>query len=273
MEEKLLEIKELFKNERLSNAFELISQLQGEYDKSQNPEVDIIKADLELANECLSLLADLESWTLVKQTEEIATFTKGSSSEFIIRAEMIADSPMLPILALFSEVHLLKEWVPILKDATCLSQPTKFRRIIQYKYNLPWPANDMDMVVTAVGIPIMDNNSALIVLRSLDSFSEFLGVDIPKPEGPRLTLTIGCLNLTYLGPEKTQVSLIAKSNPHMPIIPIQLINYATKHGVYYFMEAVRNKANAFRGSVFEQLVEANPSYYQEIRDRIQGIST
>ena len=210
---------------------------------------------------------------MVKQTDDIATFAKGSSTEFIIRAEMIANSPMLPVLALFSEAQLLKEWVPILKDAECLSQPTKFRRVIQYKFKLPWPANDMDMVVSAVGIPIPENNSVLIVLRSLDTVSEFLGVNIPSPEGPRLTLTIGCLNLTYLGPEQTQLSLIAKSNPHMPIIPIQLINYATKHGVYYFMEAVRNKANNFRGSVFEDLVNANPQYYQELRDRISGIST
>ena len=269
MESKLEEIKSLFRDERLKQAHDLITQLEPSDPQSTIPEINIIKEDLLLANECLELLADLDSWEIVKQTGDIATFAKGSSTEFIVRAEMIANSPMLPILAIFSEVQLLKDWVPILKDAVCLSQPTKFRRIIQYKFKLPWPANDMDMVVSAVGIPIPENNSILIILRSLDAVSDILDVSIPRPEGSRLTLTIGCLNLTYLGPEQTQVSLIAKSNPHMPIIPIQLINYATKHGVYYFMEAVRDKANQFSGSVFEELVRNNPEYYQEIKDRIQ----
>ena len=183
---------------------------------------------------------------------------------------MIANSPMLPILALFSEVQHLAEWVPILKEASCLSTPTKFRRIIQFKFNLPWPANDMDMVVSAVGIPIPENKSALIVLRSLDNTTEMLGTTIPPPSGKRLTLTIGCLNLTYLTEDQTQISLIARSNPHMPVIPIQLINYATKHGIYYFMEGVRNKANAYKGGIFEQLVDANPQYYHDLRDRIEN---
>jgi hypothetical protein len=272
MENTLQQIRQLFVEERLGRAHELIQNLAKDCDTTAYPEVEVVQADLALADECLTLLADLDSWTLVKQTDNIATFTKGSSTEFIVRGEMLVDCSMLPILALFSEVQLLKDWVPILKDASCLATPTKFRRIIQYKFNLPWPANDMDMVVSAVGIPIPENNSVLIVLRSLDTVSEILGVEVPRAEGRRLTLTIGCLNLTFLGPESTQVSLIAKSNPHMPIIPIQLVNYATKHGVYYFMDAVKNKAKGFEGSPFEELVRNNPQYYQELRERIQGLS-
>ena len=272
MSEKLAEIRELFKDERLTQASKLIQEL-GEYSASEIPEIDIIKEDISLANDCLTLLADLESWTLVKQTEEIATFYKGSDSEFIVRSEMLVNAPMLNILAIFSEVHLLKTWVKILKDATCLATPSKFRRIIQYKYDLPWPANNMDMVVSAVGIPIPENNSVLIVLRSLDAVSQFLDIPIPQPEGIRLTLTIGCLNLTHLGPDQTQVSLIAKSNPHMPIIPVQLINYATKFGIYQFMESVKNKAQNIEGSEFEVLMQSNPSYYKDLKERIDNISS
>jgi hypothetical protein len=271
MSEKLSQIKDLFKDERLAQAYSLINEV-GDYNPQDAPEIDVIKADMSLADECLSLLADLESWELVKQSEDIATFSKGSSSEFIVRSEMLVNSPMLNILALFSEVHLLKTWVKILEDASCLATPSKFRRIIQYKFDLPWPANNMDMVVSAVGIPIPENNSVLIVLRSLDTVEQFLDVAIPKPTGTRLTLTIGCLNLTYLGPEQTQVSLIAKSNPHMSIIPSQLINYATKFGIYYFMEGVKNKTLGFAGSEFEKLMLANPSYYKDLKERIDGLN-
>lgn len=271
MSENLLLIKELFRDERLAQAHKLILELE-DYSEAENPEIEVIKADISLANECLELLADLESWTSVKQTEDIATFCKGSDSEFIVRSEMLIDCPILNILVIFSEVQLLKTWVKILTDASCLGTPSKFRRIIQYKFDLPWPANNMDMVVSAVGIPIPENNSVLIVLRSLDTVSSLLDIQIPRPEGIRLTLTIGCLNLTYLGPNRTQVSLIAKSNPHLPIIPVQLINYATKFGIYHFMESVKNKAMNIAGSEFEVLMNANPSYYKDLKDRVDNIS-
>lgn len=61
MDEKLLKIKELFNDDRLQRAHNLISELKTAYDPALVPEISIIQEDLALANDCLELLADLDS--------------------------------------------------------------------------------------------------------------------------------------------------------------------------------------------------------------------
>lgn len=281
MEAKVEEIKQLFREDRLIIAHEKLTQLGRIYIENtlseeqkqsllQMPEIEAIKEDLRLANILLEHLADLDSWEMVCQEGDIATFSNTTTTELVIRGEMLLHQPMTPLLSLFCEVDLLKDWVPILKDAKCLGQPSAFRRIIHYFFDLPWPVTDRDMVISAVGVPIPENNSVLMVLRGLDEFanSSFLGVPIPEAAGVRITCKIACLNVCILGPNEIQISIIAKVDPHMHLIPQQLINYATKHGVYYFLQAVKERCENYAGSVHEDCVNANPGYYQEVVSRI-----
>ena len=128
------------------------------------------------------------------------------------------------------------------------------------------------MVVSAVGIPIPENNSVLILLKSINT-PTYLDIPIPDPESIRMNLLIGCLNINYISNNETQISLIAKCDPKLALIPQAIINYATKHGVFYFMEAIRKKCDEYTGSQHEELVNAHPEYYEEIRKRISNLSS
>ena len=216
---------------------------------------------------CLSLLGDMDAWHLIKQSEDIATFTRTNSTEFMVRAEMLLHHPVFPVLALFSECQLLHEWVPILENARVLGTPSKFRRVIQYFMKLPWPVENRDMMVSAIGIPIPQNKSVLIVLKSIETPS-YLEVEVPPPSNVRIDLKLGCLNVTYVSANETQISMITRCDPKLALVPAAIINYATKHGVFYFMEAIKKMCDEYSGSQHEELVNANPGYYQEIRDRI-----
>ena len=209
----------------------------------------------------------MDEWELIKQSEDIATFTKTNTTQFMVRAEMLLNHPVFPVLALFSECQLLHEWVPILQDAKVLGTPSKFRRVIQYFMKLPWPVDNRDMVVSAVGIPIPQNKCVLIVLKSIERPS-YMDIEVPPPEHVRVELNVACLNVTYVSANETQISMIAGCDPKLALVPDVVINYATKHGVFYFMEAIKKMCDQYTGSQHEQLVNANPGYYQEIRDRI-----
>lgn len=233
--------------------------------------ISVIKQDLSHANDCLEQLGDMDDWNICKQSEDIATFTKGTNASFMVRAEMLLKHPIFPILSLFSECQLLHNWVPILRHAHVLGTPSKFRRVIHYLLKLPWPVENRDMLVSAVGIPIPQNKSVLIILKSIDSQSYF-DIAIPQPDCVRMDLTLCCLNVNYISENETQISFIAQCDPKLAMIPNALINYATKHGVFYFMEAVRDMCDKYTGSEHEELVNAKPEYYQEIRDRIINMS-
>ncbi|CAG9321087.1 unnamed protein product [Blepharisma stoltei] len=274
MDTQLEEIKQLFRDDRLILAHKKLTELEAELSTeeklsvSQISEISVIKEDLRLANLLLELLGDLESWELVAQDEDIATFSKNTTSEVIVRGEMLLHTPITPLLALFSECDLLKNWVPILKDAKCLGRPSIFRRIIHYFFDLPWPVTNRDMVVSAVGIPIPENSSTLMILRSIDEYSSFLDINIPTSEGVRITMNYACLNITYISPNESQISLIARCDPHMSLIPTFLVNYVTKHGILYFLQSVREQCQQYEGSVHQEYVNANPGYYEEVMKRI-----
>ncbi|CAG9310334.1 unnamed protein product [Blepharisma stoltei] len=274
MEAKVEEIKQLFRDDYLIQAHKKLTELEAELTDEEKlslaemSEARVIKDDLQMANLLLEHLSDLESWEPVAQEEDIVTFSKSTQSEVIVRGEMLLHQPITPLLALFSECDLLKNWVPILKDAKCLGQPSIFRRIIHYFFDLPWPVTNRDMVVSAVGVPIPENNSTLMIIRSIDQYTNFLGINIPAPEGIRITMDYACLNVTYLGPNESQISLIARCNPHMALIPTVLVNYVTKHGILYFLQSVREQCEKYEGSLHQQSVKANPAYYEEVVKRI-----
>ncbi len=229
------------------------------------PEIAAVKDILESANEALELLADMDSWSLINDEDDIATFSQGSDVNFIVRAEMLVDCAIFPILSLFSEIDLVPSWVELLKDARVISEPSTFTKLLWYKMNLPWPCNDRDMICRAVGIPIPDNNSVLVTLKSLEA-GNYLGTDVPEPaDGEvRMICKRGCINLMYLGPEKTQVSFIVHTDPQMNFIPQPLVNFGVKHGIYYFMKNIRDKAMHFKGSEFERRVQQKTEYYEKI---------
>jgi len=79
------------------------------------PEIAAVKDTLESANEALELLADMDSWSLINDEDDIATFSQGSDVNFIVRAEMLVDCAIFPILSLFSEIDLVPSWVELLK--------------------------------------------------------------------------------------------------------------------------------------------------------------
>ena len=70
------------------------------------PEVPIITESVKAVNLLLGELGDLNSWKLVYEENEIATFSKGGGKDFYIRAELVMHCHLFPACALFSEVDL-----------------------------------------------------------------------------------------------------------------------------------------------------------------------
>ena len=69
-----------------------------------------------------------------------------------------------------------------------------------------------------------------------------------------------------LEPERTQISMVIHSNPHLALIPQSLINFGTKQGIYLFMNMLRENAMNFKGSEFERRVNEKSDYYKKINE-------
>lgn len=109
---------------------------------------------------------------------------------------MIIETSLFPILALFSEADLLTSWLPMLQTANELGTPTNFRKVLYYEFKTPWPCSNRNAVLAGVGIPVPDEKSALLMLRSIKS-DRFLGVNLPeeRPGFVTIDLHLCCINI------------------------------------------------------------------------------
>ena len=275
-EQRVADIKGLFREDLISEAKDAIESLEAELSPSQRasflstPEVALLKGDIALAMQSLELLSDLDSWELVNDTEEIATFYRGSGTEFFVRAEMIMNQPMFPALALFSEIDLLSSWITVLKRVEVVSDVTNYRKVLRYALDIPWPASDRYILVSAVGIAIRQNKSAMIVFKDVEGDS-YLGAPMPPPEPGtvRANVEIGCINIMMLSPEQTQVSFIVKCDPQVALIPHSLLNFAEKKVVFFLLQMIRQKCKEYPGSEYERRVSVRTDYYELLRSRLE----
>ena len=273
MEAGIQEIKDLFYIDKLPEAYHKLRALESEYGTnevfidliSKCEEISILREDLKEADRCLELLADLDSWSPVKEIENLAIFSKKSNQDFIVRAELIIDTPFFPVLAVCNEIDLLPEWIQVVKSVETIAKLSSFRKLLWYKFNIPWPASNRDMVVNAYGITLPENNSIMILLRGVES-EKFLGIDIPQPDSGdvRITMKTGILNLMKRGENQTQISFITHSDPHVAMVPESLLNFCTETGIFYFMKSMQEKSMQFVGSIFEKRVEERHEFYQTI---------
>jgi len=279
---KLEVLKELFYEEKIEKAFELVSQLSVESKSNENlkakleccEEFQVLLEDMHLKSECKEMLSEVSTWTEVCNSDNIRTYSKGSGKNFMVRGEMYMDQPMLPTLALFSETDLLGTWLTMLENAQDLGTPSRFRRILQYKAGMPWPVKNREAVMRALGVPDIDSASALIIMKSIHSRTT-LGVEIPAQDEHhvRIDLKLACLNIAYLGPNSTHVSFIAHMDPKLKLVPQFIVNFVTKHILYYFLKEVRSKSMEYPGSIFEERVKQKPDYYQELLNTIHQLES
>lgn len=275
MESSIQEIKDLFYADKLQEAYKKLRDLESVHSSdpeyltalSQNEEISILREDLLEADRCLELLGDLDSWVSVKETENVAIFTKRSENDFIVRAEMLLDQPIFPILSVCNEIDLLPDWIQVVKSVQLLKSVSTFRKLLWYKFNIPWPASNRDLVVNAFGIPIPDNNSIMLILRGIE-IETFLGTPIPPPDkgDVRVTMKTGVLNFMKLSDTQTQMSFLSHSDPHVTLVPESLMNWCTQTGIFYFIKSMEDKTKAFAGSVYEERVNANPQFYESISE-------
>ena len=270
-------IRNLFLDEELVQAYELLEEFLNEYSAQSQilhmldsvPEIQALREDVADTTQCLDMLADMGSWTLNNESDGICTYISGNGREFLVRSEADIETGLFPILVLLAEPDMLPKWLPMLSDVKILGEPTKYRRILNYKFNLPWPVSDREASVLGRGMPLIDSRGLVIMLKTVER--NYLGTDIPgASEGSvKVDISLSCIYIQYPQENKCSISLIIRSDPKLSLIPQWLINYGTKQVAHIFVKNLREYATKFAGSEFEDRVKARPEFYNDIRKKLE----
>ena len=134
---------------------------------------------------------------------------------------------------------------------------------------LPWPLSNRDLLVSCTGVPMPQNKSVLLIIQDIGNKNTYLGNEMPPPDQGivRILMHHCCINLMQLGPNRTQVSFLVRSDPRIALLPAAVKNWGAKQGIFMFMRAIRDQCSRFPGSEYERRVEKNPQFYDTVKDR------
>ena len=96
----------------------------------------------------------------------------------------------------------------------------------------------------------------------------------PADEGTiRIDIPFGCVNMMYVSPEETLLTIVVRSNLHVvsgmqPLLPTSLINFGTKQIVFAMMERIKSYLISYEGSEYERRVKTKWQYYSEVSRRM-----
>lgn len=277
LEPHLNEIKSLFMEDLIEEAHEKLIQLEQQH--SHNPsilefihsheEIRIIKDDMQDIQTCLQFIDDTTNWQLVSDSKGVRThIRRGKGTQFIGRAEMQMDAHVFPFLSLFSETDLYSSWIKMMKNCQEIGNPTLFRRMIRYEVSMPWPIHTREVVLRGLGFPVRSRKSALVVVKSIETES-FLGIDIPRnPDMVRFRVHNACIEVKYLGPSSTKITILMWADSYLRLIPNWLLKWFAKKIVGIFMDSVRKEVSKFEGSEYENRVRTKAHYYDKIYERL-----
>lgn len=287
VEEVRSQLKRLFYEDKLMEMLDVLNEAGKQHSEhtlseeelkavQRMTEVEVLRADVADAERCLELLSDYSLWTKVRDESNIVTYCRDSSTEFLFRGEVVVQCSLFVLIALFSEDDLLPNLYcspsfTNLRNVSKIQNFTPYRNLAKYVYKLPWPIHDRELVVATCVFPIQESKSCLIVERTPFS-SDYLGYPLPdpSPEVVRMYVTTSCINLMFIEDDLTQITLIGSVNPNIvhstqPLIPATVINYVAKQEVYEIMEKIRQAADNFENSVYQQRVRERSDYYAEVR--------
>lgn len=88
----------------------------------------------------------------------------------------------------------------------------KYRKLLRYRYDLPWPLSNRESILFAKYIPLTDLNSMLAVMNSPNQ-PNFLGMPLPDPEKfTRMSIPLGGCLLKSTGPDQCEITFLSQTN-------------------------------------------------------------
>jgi hypothetical protein len=231
-------------------------------------EYNRFRSEEEYIDDCFALL-NSPNWVLVSESNGIKIESQGGGNNFFTRSSVDIPVSMFEVLSVISEADLAPSWVDALKGCEILASPTMTRKLVKYHFWFPWPVSDRHCIVEFNALPLPDRHACMVTMKTPSS-ENYMNMKIPAlNEGEtRMWVRTGCLYIEYIDPVRTRVTYVVTCDLNIALLPMVLINFGTKHIMYYVMDKLREKVLGFNGSIYEQRVREKPEFYDFLRKSI-----
>jgi len=174
------------------------------------------KKEFHHLNRTQQLLQEVDNWQVVRESSTITIESKSLNTEFLVRAKVVINKPAFYVIGVLSEIDLLTTWIEPLETAELLAEPSLFRKFTRYVLKFPWPLSNRESYFSFSGVPLHEQNAALIIMYSVEQ-DHYLHHKVPPPPSQlvRMMVPVGGLYVQFVDSNTTEVSFVVETNPYI----------------------------------------------------------
>ena len=227
----------------------------------------------------LEMIEDGDGWMTESVGKSLTTkYKKIPNTAFIsLKLEAVLDIPLLNVLTLIYEIELWREWVPFLSQSECLKNVHRASKAVYMRMGLPPPLSDRDAFLAGIGVDLMEENGAVVVLsRSFDTDTETIeryGIDITKTQrNVKIEMNLAGFRIRPLGPSSCELIGLANIDPKINFLPARLINWFMRKACTLLFERMLKKAQVLEGTPWEKAMKEpeKAAFYEWLNEKVEG---
>jgi hypothetical protein len=207
-----------------------------------------------------------DDWTLARDDGGVQThFRQGEEGLVTVRLSGVIEASVVNFVAVMQENDLWPEWIPRLSHASTHKAVSRFHKVVFVRVNGMGPVAARYLYLDGRGYDLLATAGAIVILaRNAEDVEAAAPV---KESDVMLRLLAGGAILLPVAPDVTQVVLLGRADPALPVIPFWLLNMVTKQLAHQAFEVMRERS-AQLPPVYAERIAQNPAVYAEVRRRM-----
>lgn len=244
----------------------------------------IRECDHELVN-LLEDMLDNSKWNLKYESRGVRVSLENSRDKLIrVKCEGEASVDVFSVCACLLEVDLFPEWMPGVDEALVTRKLSKFRKVVRISGPKPWPIKRDEAHVVAYG-DVVDCGRLGAATNSSTTKRAGVGVYLKPVPNPSVTKGRHLIEISggwFIEPlptrgdqhKRSRLTLIARIDPKIRLLPNWVINFVVKNIAYLFIPMIARQAKAFEKPLGRHTdrIDVQPDVYQEIEARLELLS-
>ena len=272
----------LFEEDKLHEAHELVELLEWSLQQAVAAGEDVeaatcVASDFEdlfrrVKREFAQLKSVLEycggaedQWMLARTSDGVQThYRLAEEGLMTVRLSGTIKASVVNIVAVMQENDLWTDWISRLSHSSTVRAVSPFHKIVFVRMNGLGPVAARYLYLDGRGYDLLTTAGAVVILARNAEEVE----DAPVKEGDVMVrLLAGGAILLPVAPEVTELVLLARADPVLPVIPFWLINFVTKQLAHHCFEMLRERAVKLP-PVYKERIEQSPKVYSEVQKRM-----
>mmetsp|Transcript_11028 Transcript_11028/g.17720 ORF Transcript_11028/g.17720 Transcript_11028/m.17720 type:complete len:335 (+) Transcript_11028:26-1030(+) len=248
-----------------------------------HPRIQSIHTEIAAADNMLRLMTSSEDdWKLVKNDGQWTTEFKQETNTAYhsFRLKGIGKVQMINVLAIFYEMDLIQNWMPLCKETYQIQQLSLYCKCGYVRVGAFWPFQDREVVLFGYGVDDLKRNNKLLICfdSNVEPHRDILqkfGIKLPEKVNNRVRIDIKIGGILLEKVENdlnaTKISLLWNVDPGVAV-PASLLNWMVGQFAGKLLGSIVNSANSIvNDEKYQERFVRNEEFYGSVTKKLQAM--